>query len=245
MQRLRRPRLVVGIVLAAVAVVGAVVWATGVLTTDAARPAPAGSALARFRATVAHADGADGVYAYRTRGGEAIDVLGGSSHRYPAETTITLVRVPCGVRLRWDALAHRSTTWVLCATSDGIAMRRLDQVHLFFGSRDETDYACTQHGAEFSCRAAHAAETGRVTVVGKGSITVAGAQVAALHVRTTATVSGGSSGVETVDWWLEPGSLLPLRVVVASRTSRAEPIVGTAHYRENATLRLVSTTPER
>ena len=61
----------------------------------------------------------------------------------------------------------------------------------------------------------------------------------------SADVSGASSGIETVDWWLDPRTALPLELAVSSRTSRAEPLVGRAHYREDATLRLVSTTPQR
>jgi hypothetical protein len=242
--RIRRSRLAAGSLLA-VAAAAAAAWAFGLFATDSARPAPAGSTLARFRAEDPHPRGGDGVYAYRTSGGESIDLLGGSRHRYPAETTITLVRVPCGVRLRWDALVGRSTTWTLCTSSRGVAMRGLDEVHTFFASRDETSYACTQRGDAFSCRAARAAEAGSESVAGAAAVEVGGVRMQALHVRTTATVSGGSNGVETVDWWLEPKLLLPLRVAVASRTSRAEPVVGTAHYREDAALRLVSTTPER
>ena len=61
----------------------------------------------------------------------------------------------------------------------------------------------------------------------------------------TARVGGGASGTETVEWWLQPGTGLPLELTVTGRTSRPEPLVGEAHYREDATLRLVSTTPQR
>ena len=242
----RRRRLVVGVaLLGAAAAVLVAAWASGLLFPDTARPAPPGSALARFRASDPHPQGIDGVYAYRTTGGESLDVLGGASHRYPAETTITVVETACGVRLRWDPLAGRSTTWTLCTRSGGVELRGLDQAHTFFGHADRTQYACTQAGERFACRAAHGTETGQAAVVGEAGVEVGGERVRALHVRMTARVGGGSSGTETTEWWLQAGTGLPLELVVSSRTSRAEPVVGQVHYRENATLRLASTTPER
>jgi hypothetical protein len=245
----RRRRLAAGLALTAV-VVGAglgAAWAGGLLFTDAARPASVENALQRFRADDPHPRPLDGVYTYATRGGESLDVLGGTHHIYPATTTITVVVVPCGVQLRWDALAGRSTTWTLCTDAAGIGLRRLDEVHSFFGHGDRTLYTCTsQTGpAGFHCRSQHGAETGQASAAGRVQLDVGGKQVRALHVRTTARVSGGDRGTETVEWWLDARSRLPLELVVSSRTSRQEPLIGRASYRENATLRLVSTTPLR
>ena len=224
----------------------AAAWAAGLLFPDAARPALAGSVLARFRASDPHPRGIDGVYTYRTTGGESLDVLGGARHRYPAETTIIVVGTACGVRLRWDALAGRSTTWTLCIRSGGVALRALEEVHSFFGRTDLTRYACTQGGGgSFACRAAHSTATGRESAAVRAGVEVGGVRVPALRVRMTANVGGGASGTETVEWWLQPGTGLPLELAVTGRTSRPEPLVGQAHYREQATLRLVSTTPQR
>ena len=154
--------------LGAVLVVLVAAWASGLLFPDAARPAPAGSALARFRASDPSPRGIDGVYTYRTTGGESLDVLGGATHRYPAETTITVVETACGVRLRWDALAGRSTTLTLCTRSGGVELRGLEEVHSFFGRTDLTRYACTQgSGGSFACRAAHSTATGQESAVGR------------------------------------------------------------------------------
>lgn len=242
---MRRARRLAAVVAAAAAALLAAAWAFGLFSTDAAKPAPAGSALARFRAADTHPAAADGVYTYRTQGSESIDVLGGSRHRYPATTTITAVEVPCGLRLRWDALAHRSTTWTLC-THPRVGLRGVDQRHMFFRQHDRTTYACSSSGAgAFRCRAAHATAVGTVSVVGDATVEVAGARVRALHVRMTAVVSGASHGAETVDWWLGGTRSAPLEVVLSNRTSRKEPLVGDVRYRENATLRLVSTRPQR
>jgi hypothetical protein len=242
----RRGLLLTGTVVAGAAALLGAAWVSGLLFADTARPAAAGSALERFRATDPRPRGIDGVYAYRTSGSESLDVLGGVTHRYPAVTTITVVETSCGVRLRWDALAGRSTTWTLCTRSGGVELRGLDEVHRFFGHTDRTRYACAKGGGEgLSCRGANGTETGQESVVGQAGVEVGGVRVRALHVRMTARVAGGSSGTETTEWWLQPGTGLPLKLVVSSRTSRPEPVVGQAHYRENATLRLVSTAPQR
>ena len=84
----------------------------------------------------------DGVYLYATKGGESVDALGGAHHRYPATTTITAMGAPCGVKLRWDALQGRSTTWTLCSTKAGVELGTEEVVHTFFGQADDTTYAC-------------------------------------------------------------------------------------------------------
>jgi hypothetical protein len=232
---------------AALAAVLGAVWASGLLSSDTAQPAAAGSALERFRASDPHPGPLDGVYTYRTRGGESLDVLGGSRHRYPETTTITVVEIPPCVRLRWDALAGRSTTWTLCTASRSVVLRRLDEIHSFFGQTDRTLYACTPQsgGGRFHCRSRHGVETGRESVAGYVGLDVGSVRVRALRVRMTARISGGNRGIETVDWWLVPREALPLELVISSRTSRSEPLIGQAQYQEDAALRLLSMTPER
>ena len=215
---------------AALAIVLGAAWAFGWLFTDTARPAAAGSVLARFRTGDPHPRALDGVYRYRTRGGESLDVVGGKRHRYPATTTITVVEVACGVRLRWDALAGRSTTWTLCTGGSSPTLRGVDEVHTFFGQTDRTDYACRplDGGSRFDCRSQHGGESGSESAAGYAAV-----------------VAGAARGAERVAWSFEPGTALPVTLAVSSRTSRSEPLIGRAHYREDATLRLVSTTPER
>jgi hypothetical protein len=243
----RRLAAVLVFAVAAIAAVLGTAWASGLFFSDAARPASAGSALERFRANDPHPGPLDGVYTYRTRGGESLDVLGGRHHRYPETTTITAVETPPCVRLRWDALAGRSTTWTLCRSPRSVALRRLDEVHSFFGQTDRTLYVCTPQsgGGRFRCRSRHGVETGQESVAGYVGLDVGGVRVRVLRVRMTARVSGGNRGIETVDWWLTPREALPLELVVSSRTSRAEPLIGQVHYQEDATLRLLSRTPKR
>jgi hypothetical protein len=246
----RRRRLAAGLVFAAAVAAGlAAAWAGGLLFTDAARPASVESALQLFRASDPRPQALDGVYTYATRGKESLDVLGGTHHVYPATTTITVVAVPCGMRLRWDALAGRSTTWTLCTAAPGPNLRRIDEVHSFFGRHDRTLYVCAPptngNTGRFTCRSPHDLQTGREVGAAPARLDVGGQPVQALHYRTVGTVTGADRGTETTEWWLDSRGGLPLEVVVSNRTSRPEPLIGRAHYREDVTLHLVSTTPLR
>ncbi len=246
----RRRRLAAGLVLAAAIATGlGAAWAGGLLFTDTARPASVESALQRFRASDPRPHALDGVYTYATRGEESLDVLGGTRHPYPATTTITVVEVPCGVRLRWDALAGRSTTWTLCTRAPGPKLRALDEVHSFFGRHDSTAYVCAPPAngstGSFHCRSRHDVQTGEEIGAPPVRIDVGGQPVQTQRYRTVGRVTGTDRGTETTEWWLDSHSGLPVELVVSNRTSRPEPLIGLARYREDVTLRLVSTTPLR
>jgi len=256
--RWRRRWLLTGLVVAAAVFAGglAAAWVAGLLFPDTARPASVEDALRQFRARDPHPAKLDGVYLYATQGEESLDVLGGARHPYPATTTVTVVEVPCGVRLDWSALEGRSTTWTLCTTARADELQQLEEVHSFFGSTDQTLYSCTGtvlrpaqaaigETSPLRCRSQHDTQEGQVRVVGRTQVDVGGVSVNAFRIRTTAHVTGGDRGTETVDWWLGARGELPLELVVSSETSRPVPVIGRAHYRERATLRLVSTTPLR
>jgi hypothetical protein len=124
----------------------------GVTPTDATGPPEPGSGPTTGSSPASTAAAASapslsvpapGVYRYRTVGHESIDALGGATHHYPEETTITVTREGCGVHLRWDALAERRDEWRLCVTPRGIELQPTGlQYHEFFGSADSEDVVC-------------------------------------------------------------------------------------------------------
>lgn len=245
MRRARKPRIYA----AGALILGALGFAAfGVsrIATDSTKPVPNGSALSKFRVADKHPVGYEGVYTYETTGKESVDALTGATHHYPAKTTITVIRKKgCGVQLQWDALDGRSTTWTLCTAHDTVTLRSIRETHSFFNHTDHTAYTCTQSGTHFTCTSPKGDAAGEVTPLGESAVNVGGVLSVALIVRTVATVTGSTHGTETTTWWLAPRTLLPLRVVAASRTSRKQPLVGTVHYREDAKLVLVSRTPSR
>lgn len=256
-RRLLRPKVLAaaGIALALVAGGLAAAVASGLLLHDTSRPASVAEALQRFRLEDPHPGRGEGLYLYATTGGESLDVLKGVTHRYPETTSVALTHVGCGARLRWQALEERSMTWLLCRGKGGPALRSIEEVHSFFGQTDHTTYLCGTAAwplheppgtvRRFACRSARGREQGVALLVGDETVAVGGTHLNAVHIRTTAQVSGGDHGTETIDWWLDPPSAVPVRIVLSSRTSRRVALVGTAHYREQADLRLSSLRPER
>jgi len=243
--RLLRPKALIAVAAVVVGAALAAAVARALFLRDSARPASVTAALRLFRAENPSPTGDEGLYLYDTTGGESLHVLGGVTHRYPATTTISLTRAGCGARLRWQALTKRSTTWVLCRSPHGIVERSSDEVHDFFGKVDRTSYRCANARGTFTCVSPHGRELGVAVDLGRETIAVGATRVDAVHIRTTAQISGGDRGTETVEWWLAPNTTVPVRIAFSSRTSRKEPVIGTAHYREHAELRLVSLEPLR
>ena len=257
MKRARRPsrRKTIGLTLFGVVLLIAAAWTSGFFLHDSSQAASISEALRRFRAS-GHGPGAlNGVYIYATKGSESINALGGAKHIYPAKTSITAIEVPCGIQLRWAALEKRSTTWTFCSTAAGTELRISDERHAFFNLSDHAVYVCSGRllipkqpvtGATrpFSCHSSRNLEVGVARVIGRGTVAVGGRPVRAIHVSTDLTIRSRDSGSETIDWWLDTATALPLSIELRSRTSR-KMWVGRVRYHEDLNLRLLSLTPLR
>lgn len=256
MRRPRRRHVVIALILVPLLALGgiAIAIATGLLLKDTATPVSIQDVLERRHEGERGTGKLDGVYLYATRGQESVDALGGATHRYPKSTTITLVTVPCGMRLLWEPFEERSVRWTLCATGDGIELADWEVAHEFFGQGDRTGYTCTESvlvpaeeksgASPFRCRSDQGRQDGEARVLGSEQITVGDARRAGVHVRTVGQVTGGDAGMETTDWWLDEGSGLPLRIRLSNRTSRSV-LIGKVNYSEDVDLRLRSTNPLR
>lgn len=230
MTRLRQPRLVAAFALIAGAVVVAGLGFSGVASDISSTPSTSDPKMPPLT----------GTYTYLTNGSESV---GDSTHVYPAKTTISVVQIGCGVRLQWDSLPRRSTTWTLCRGGKNITVRSLGESRVVAGKNERITYSCTQDALKFTCVAPAGSASGRLVVEGATVVPVGSSGVSALQVEALTTVNGSSQGTETTNWWLALRTLLPLRITVDNRTSRTEPKVGAVQYRENATLQLLSTTP--
>jgi hypothetical protein len=252
---------IVGVVAAAVlllAVTAVVVWF--VALRDTAEPATVDEAVTRFRAEAAAGDtpAPVGVYVYLTTGQEHISALGGTTHRYPARTTVTVTRDPCGMRLRWDGLQTRSTSWTVCAGEQGDLLQSLDgwvENHVFFGQDDETRWECSGSpwlttadavGTRTShlCDGGDTTQDGTVDVVGIETLQVAGAPVETLRVRLEAREDGAARGPLVEERWVELETGLPIRIRYRVRTENASPI-GDVVFEERYALDLISLVPRR
>ncbi len=196
---------------------------------------------------------APGVYQYATEGREHVTALGGTEHRYPATTTITVTPAGCGVHLRWDLLAERYEEWSLCL-ADGAIVLQPDgvQFHEFYGQQ-QTD-AATCLGAvplnppppagaaiDRDCRLA-GEPWHPVWVAGlPGSLLVAGATVATTAFDVTIELAGDYPERSTQHWEFAPNGL---PVSIAWRMESANPSpVGDVTYTEQVDATLLALDP--
>lgn len=199
----------------------------------------------------------EGVYVYATSGGEEVDVLGGSRHDYPEETTIIVRHDGCGLVERWDAMEERWSERETCPSPDGLLLARTTSYHEFFRQGDERTLRCDpgtfarpdteEPGTTWTgaCRSENttAEITGRI--VGAEMLEVAGRPVRTLHVRVDVRVSGSQSGESHNDTWGDFETGLVVRERSTTDTRGREPVVGEVRYREAYELNLTSLQPRR
>jgi hypothetical protein len=135
-----------GLAVALAVVVGVVVVVRFVVYRDTTTALSTDEALSRYRASstvastgpsgVAVSLPAAGVYRYATTGSEHVDALGGTTHTYPATTTVTVTAAGCGVQTRWDALQERWNIRQLCLGDGGIVSGAYTDFHRFYGQDD-------------------------------------------------------------------------------------------------------------
>jgi hypothetical protein len=236
----------------AVAAAGAAVWAFAL--RDTAEPASVDEAVRRFREAAAGGETAVplGVYLYATTGSESISALGGTTHRYPRRSTITVTAAPCGMTLRWDVLTTRSDTITVCTDGDGQRLGGWVERHRFFGQDDTSDWRCeaaawlpaAEPGAElpYRCASSDTEQRGTTRVLPARTVVVGGAPVEAVVVRVEAEESGSSRGTLTEERALEPVTGLPLELDYRVATENDSPI-GDVGFEERYTLRLLSLEP--
>jgi hypothetical protein len=269
-RRFRRPLLAGVLVLAVVGVAFVVV--RFVAFRDRSHAIPVSEAIDRYRAQSSTSSTADsvptptgrarsaeltapavGVYRYATTGRESIDSLGGATHDYPAETTITVTNEGCGVRLRWDALVERHDEWRLCATAEGIALQADGaQFHQFFGQPDDERVACDRAvvvvpivdpagSVPLDCTLGSDAWKPVWQVLERSTRDVDGIATELIHVQMSVNDDDDYYEHTMIDWYLDPHGLpVELR---ATKASRSPSPIGGVVYREDYTLRLESMRP--
>jgi hypothetical protein len=256
-KRTRRTRIIMGsglavVVLIVAAVIGVRMWLT-------AEPGEVGvdETVEHFRqqaAEVVVETPLDGVYVYDTSGMEQVDVLGGDSHQYPAETAMTVTTEGCGVRATWAPLDGRSESILVCRRDGGATLRETTTVHSFFRQTVETQYLChdevwwvppdgvTEWAGQ--CTSSERTTQRTARLVSTDSLVIDGETRDAVHVRYTDTLAGTSTGTVTGDLWLDQRTALILR----QRTridSVNDTVVGEVVFVEEIELRLRSLEPLR
>ena len=197
-----------------------------------------------------------GVYVYETTGAESIDALGGASHDYPAETTITVRPNDCGATYRWVAIEERSELLDICVTDGALTLRGYVADHEFFSRGDNKSLLCDapvvllqphlQPGAVTGvCRGAGLVEELTVTVGNSESVTVGGAEVEAVAVQIDVVVGppdGHTQGASTTLLRIDAATGVLVGWSEATMTT-ADSEVGSVDYEETFELWLTSLEP--
>jgi hypothetical protein len=216
-------------------------------------PVATAASVAEPRSEAGRPKPPEGVYVYATKGGDEVDVLGGSSHAYPAETTMTIRHDGCGLIERWDALDERWDERETCKTPDGDALKRFTSFHEFFRHADERTYTCefltyprdTRPGDTWKGRCVSGEsvvhQTGRA--IGYETLLVGGIRVKTLHVRVDVKLTGEQEGSGVRQVWgdLETGLSILERASTTSYST--QPVFGRTRYHESFEIRLKSLKP--
>jgi hypothetical protein len=199
-----------------------------------------------------------GVYRYATSGSEHIDVLGGTGHAYPAETTLTVTREGCGVNLRWDLLKERWEDWRLCTGPEGVVWQAQGGhfYHEFFSHGQRQTLTCDRpallvplDGAlrpavPLECQLDTEEWQPRWTVLGPDTRTVAGVKVPVMHVRMVVNMNRTYYEHTTMDYWLDAHGL-PVHVAGTKTSKSNSGLVGDVIYTETISADLESFEPLR
>jgi hypothetical protein len=273
--RVRRRVIVATVVIGAL--VGGAVLARQLWLNDSARVVDADQAVERFRSqstidpilvstTLAAPDSTavpapslpePGVYRYLTDGNERIDVLGGATHPYPAETTITVAPDGCGVALRWDLLVERREEWRLCAASDGIVLQTSGSFyHEFFAHGSEELMVCNQSillvpvdgeprpAVPQRCTLNDREWLPVWEVLERDTRPVEGVDVAVTHVRMTVDDNDDYWEHVVADYWLDDHGL-PVAMSAVKQSKSSSGLVGDVVYDEQYSATLASRVPLR
>jgi hypothetical protein len=199
-----------------------------------------------------------GVYRYSTSGSEHIDVLGGTGHTYPAQTTITVTRDGCGVNLRWDLLKERREDWRLCTGPAGVVWQAQGGhfYHEFFGHGQLQTLTCDRPALlvpldsaprpnlPLECQLDTEEWQPQWTVIGPDTRTVAGVQVPVMHVRMVVDMNRKYYEHTTMDYWLDAHGL-PVHVAGTKTSKSNSGLVGDVVYTETISADLESLDPLR
>jgi hypothetical protein len=197
-----------------------------------------------------------GVYIYETVGDETIDALGGSTHTYPEQTTMSITLTDCGYQVRWDVFKERFDELDLCAVPEGETVAATRQYREFFGFANDRIYECDATAIvrpdppvfgetrATPCTSPTSDAEIRVTVIGIEPMQVGGETVEAMHVLLETTLMGDVRGSSRLNYWIDPLTGLIFRRESTVTTDADSPL-GVTHYEENYTVQLASRAPQQ
>jgi hypothetical protein len=199
---------------------------------------------------------AEGVYTYKTAGGEQINILD-ASHSYPA-TTYATVRHQAGCQwsIENDVVQEHTDRRQLCSVAGGFLQIQQSRVITFFGKTDGGTYTCTPQLEMIAagepagtvhdgvCGAADGAAHLHAVDMGPEQITVGGTTVTVVHIVVDGTLSGRAVGTSHDDLLLLATNGLTVQWIRSVDTIANAAFGAKAHYTEHASFLLTSLVPQ-
>jgi hypothetical protein len=202
---------------------------------------------------------AEGVYAYRTTGGEKLSLFG-AHHDYPARTFATIRHLGgCSWEARNDVVDEHTDIRTLCNDDRSFLQLRQERQVEFFGKRDGARMVCeppltlymagdlTGTRTATDCRDADGNTVHLASVfLGFDELRIGAQVVRAIHVRDDGTISGPKMhGTSMDELWLHPRTGVTLRWHRAVDTTANAFGGAKVRYTEEATFLLESLEPRK
>jgi hypothetical protein len=199
----------------------------------------------------------EGVYAYKTSGGEQINILD-SSHNYPAVTYATVRHAAgCNWLIENDVVQEHTDRRELCSVPGTLFEVSQSRYITFFGKTDGGTYTCDPELEMIAVgEPAGVARDGvcsdpqgdaarlRVVDLGTEQVRVGGTPVTVVHATVDGQLTGKAVGTSHDDLLLLAGNGMTVSWT-RSVDSIADAAFGAkAHYTEHASFYLMSLTPQ-
>jgi hypothetical protein len=195
---------------------------------------------------------AEGVYSYRTSGGEQINILN-SGHSYPAVTYATVRHEGACWQIENDVVQEHTDKRDFC----GFAEQDQSRTITFFGATDGLKYICAPPfvvavpgepaGIAHNGVCADSAGDGahlRAVDQGLEHITVGGVPVTVVHIVIDSVLTGRAVGSSHDDLLLVATTGMTVSWHRTVDTVADAAFGAKAHYTENATFDLIAMTPQ-
>jgi hypothetical protein len=198
---------------------------------------------------------AEGVYQYRTAGGESVSLLS-AHHDYPADTYAVVRHTGgCGWHIRAEVVREHVDERTMCSEAGRLLQHAQSREVEFFSTRDGGEYRCDPPQVQHAVGDRRGATSVVDCTDGKGSfarlvrttlgseqLVVGGVPVEVLRLRVDGTLTGRYRGTSVDLLAIDAATGLPL-VWERSVDTQADAFGSSIRYQEQARFDLVSLTP--
>jgi hypothetical protein len=167
---------------------------------------------------------ASGVYTYRTKGGEGLNLVG-VQRSFPSSTSMIVADTQCAT-VSWVPITQHTETTTFCAAADGArTVPRLVTDESIAGTTTSSTITCpatayllpadARPGQRWVATCSQTDPSEKVAmagvVLGPATVVVGGQRVAVEHTRFTLSFDATERGTNPTDFWIVPSTGLIVR----------------------------------